>query len=189
MKPGAIIGILLAAGSSTRFGAPKLLHPLADGTPMVVAALRNLAAGVDEVIVVVRPDNQALIKLLSKEKAHIVPCADAKLGMGDSLSCGIRAAHEAEAWLIALADMPYVPVAAVTALAAQLRAGASIVAPTYQGQRGHPVGFNRAFYRELACLSGDQGARHLLDEYNKQLSLTAVADPGILRDIDTPADL
>ena len=184
-----IAGILLAAGRSTRFGTPKLLQPLADGTPMVIAALRHLAPSVDEVIVVVRPDDHALIKLLAPETARILPCTDAALGMGASLACGVRAAPQADAWLIALADMPYVPPAVITALLAQLRSGAAIVAPSYQDQRGHPVGFSRTFYADLAALSGDQGARHLLERYAKQLSLIPVAEPGILRDIDTPADL
>jgi len=184
-----IVGVLLAAGRGTRFGAHKLLHPLPDGTPMVLAALRNLAPSVDSVIVVVRPEDKELIQLLSQEPAHILPCPNAALGMGASLACGVCAASEADGWLIALADMPYVPTAATAALSAQLQAGASLIAPTYQGQRGHPVGFSRTFYPELAALSGDRGARHLLDLHTVQLRLIPVAEPGILRDIDTPADL
>jgi len=184
-----IVGILLAAGRGTRFGSHKLLHRLPDGTPMALAALRNLAPSVDSVIVVVRPEDSELIQLLSQEQARIVPCANAEQGMGASLACGVRAAPEGDAWLIALADMPDVPPAAIAALTAQLQAGAPLVAPTYQGQRGHPVGFSRAFYPELAALTGDRGARHLLDQHAEQLRLIAVDEPGILRDIDTPGDL
>jgi molybdenum cofactor cytidylyltransferase len=101
----------------------------------------------------------------------------------------VSAAPEADGWLIALADMPNVPTAVIAALSAELQAGAPLVAPTYQGQRGHPVGFSRAFYPELSALSGDRGARHLLDQHAAQLRLIAVEEPGILRDIDTPEDL
>lgn len=184
-----IVGVLLAAGRGTRFGAHKLLHPLPDGTPMALAALRNLAPNVDTVIVVVRPDDSELIQLFSEEQARIVPCANAEQGMGASLACGVRATPDTDAWLIALADMPYVPAAAIAALTAQLQTGAPLIAPTYQGQRGHPVGFSRAFYPELAALSGDRGARHLLDQYADQLHLITVNEPGILRDIDTLKDL
>lgn len=184
-----IVGVLLAAGRGTRFGAHKLLHPLPDGTPMALAALRNLAPHVDSVIVVVRPDDSELIQLLSQEQARIVPCANAAQGMGASLACGVSAAPDADAWLIALADMPYVPTTVISALSAELQAGAPLVAPTYQGQRGHPVGFSRAFYPELAALSGDHGARHLLERHAAQLRLIAIDAPGILRDIDTSADL
>ena len=184
-----IVGVLLAAGRGTRFGSHKLLHLLPDGTPMVLAALHNLAPSVDSVIVVVRPEDQKLIQLLSQEPARVLPCPNAEQGMGASLACGVCAAPEADAWLIALADMPYVPPAVIGALSAQLQAGAPLVAPTYQDQRGHPVGFSRTFYPELVALSGDRGARHLLDQHTAQLRLIAVADPGILRDIDTPGDL
>jgi len=184
-----IVGILLAAGRGTRFGAHKLLHPLADGTPMAVAALRNLAQGVDRVIAVVRPDDSELIRILSQEPAHILSCPNAELGMGASLACGVRTAPEADAWLIALADMPFVHPAVIAALSAELQAGAPLAAPTYQDQRGHPVGFGRAFYPELVALGGEHGARHLLDQHAAQLRLIAVAEPGVLRDIDTPGDL
>lgn len=184
-----IAGILLAAGRGTRFGSRKLLHPLADGTPMVLAALRNLAPSVDQVIVVVRPDDSEIKQALSAEDAYILPCPKADLGMGASLACGVCAAPDADAWLIALADMPYVPTTVSTALSAQLKAGAMLVAPTYQAQRGHPVGFGRAFYSELTGLSADFGARYVLEQHAAQLRLIAVDEPGILRDIDTPEDL
>ena len=184
-----IVGILLAAGRGTRFGSRKLLHPLADGTPMVLAALHNLAPSVDQVVVVVRHDDSELIQVLSAEKTTILLCPKADLGMGASLACGVCAAPEADAWLIALADMPYVPSAVSAALSAQLNAGATLVAPTYQGQRGHPVGFGRAFYSDLAALTGDFGARQILEQHADQLRLVACNEPGILRDIDTPEDL
>jgi molybdenum cofactor cytidylyltransferase len=184
-----IVGVLLAAGQGSRFGSHKLLHPLADGTPMALAALRHLAPGVDSVIAVVRPEDSALIELLAQEQARILPCPNAAQGMGASLACGARAMPDADAWLIALADMPYVPTAVIAALGAELQAGAALVAPVYQGQRGHPVGFSRAFYPALAALSGDRGARQILDQHADQLRLIAVNEPGILRDIDMAGDL
>ena len=184
-----IVGVLLAAGRGTRFGSHKLLHPLADGTPMALAALRNLAPSVDSVIAVVRPEDSALIQLLSKEQARVLPCPAAAQGMGASLACGVRATPEAAGWLIALADMPYVPTAVSAALSAELQAGTPLVAPTYQDQRGHPVGFSRVYYPALAALSGDRGARQILDQHADQLRLIAVNEPGILRDIDAPRDL
>jgi molybdenum cofactor cytidylyltransferase len=184
-----IVGILLAAGSGSRFGAHKLLHPLPDGTPMAVAALRNLAHGVDEVIAVVRPGDTDLMRWLARETVQVLPCARSDQGMGASLACGVCAAPHAAGWIIALADMPFVPAEIVCTLAAQLNAGATIVAPAYQGQRGHPVGFGHAFYAALSALSGDQGARHILKQNADRLSLVPSTDPGVLRDIDTQADL
>jgi molybdenum cofactor cytidylyltransferase len=184
-----IVGILLAAGSGTRFGSHKLLNPLPDGTPMAVAALRNLAQGVDEVIAVVRPGDTELMQLLAREKVQVLPCANANQGMGASLACGVCAAPDATGWIIALADMPFVPGEIICSLTARLKAGDAIVAPAYLGQRGHPVGFGHAFYPALSALSADQGARHILKQQPDRLTLIPCTDPGVVRDIDTPSDL
>lgn len=184
-----IVGILLAAGQGTRFGSHKLLHPLADGTPLVIAALHALRHGVDEIIAVVRPDDAALIRLLQKEQVRVIACPDAARGMGASLACGVRAMPTARAWVITLGDMPDVPPQVVATVAQHLRNGGGIVAPTYRGRRGHPVGFSQAFIGELSQLDGDAGARHVIDAHASQLTLLPCADPGILRDIDTLDDL
>lgn len=94
---------------------------------------------------VVRPKDSALIQLLLLEKVRILPCPQAELGMGASLACGVCAAAEADAWLIALADMPYVSPAPIA-----IRQHNSTLAH-HQGQRGHPVGFKRTFYPKLAA--------------------------------------
>lgn len=184
-----IVGILLAAGSGTRFGSHKLLHPLPDGTPMAVAALRNLAHGVDEVIVVVRPGDTQLMQCLAREQGQVLPCGHSEQGMGASLACGVCAAPDAAGWIIALADMPFVPGEIIRTLAARLKAGDAIVAPAYLGQRGNPVGFGHAFYPDLSALSADQGARDILKQHADRLTLIPCTDPGVLRDIDTQADL
>jgi molybdenum cofactor cytidylyltransferase len=184
-----IAGILLAAGTGGRFGSNKLLHSLSDGIPLAVAALRNLRQGVDEVLIVVRPDDAELIRILGPEGANIIPCGAAARGMGASLACGVRAGHAADGWLVALGDMPDVPPTVVAQLADRLRNGAAIVAPVCNGQRGHPVGFSREFFESLAQLDGDTGARQILETHAARLELIESDDTGILRDIDTPTDL
>jgi molybdenum cofactor cytidylyltransferase len=184
-----ITGVLLAAGSSARFGTNKLLVPLADGTPLGVAAARRLRAAVARCVAVVRPGDSELVSLLRAEQLQIVECARAQDGMGASLACGISACADADAWLIALADMPFVLPDTIARVAAALRAGATLAAPIFQGRRGHPVGFARRFAPSLLALSGDRGARILLAQYDAQLTRVACDDPGILRDVDTPADI
>lgn len=184
-----IAGILLAAGASTRFGSNKLLHPLQDDTPLVLAALRPLQAAVDQVIVIVRPDDAALAQTLATEAARVVACPDAARGMGASLACGVRATPQAQGWLVALGDMPAVPSALIAQLAARLRAGAALVAPVCGNRRGHPVGFAREFFPALSELDGDTGARALLEAHAARLELIPTDAPGVLRDVDTPDDL
>lgn len=186
---GVIVGILLAAGNGRRFGSHKLLEPLRSGIPLAVAAARNLQAGTDWTLAVVRPGDKRLANLLRAEGLEIVYCADADGGMGASLARGVIAAADADGWLIALADMPFIQPQTIRAVARMIRRGSAIAAPMCRGRRGHPVGFSRGFGRALAALWGEAGARQLLRRRAAQLDLLPTNDAGIHLDIDTPQDL
>jgi molybdenum cofactor cytidylyltransferase len=184
-----LVGILLAAGSASRFGGGKLLAPLEDGTPLGVRALINLAACVDSVVVVVRPDDAPLARLLADHGAIVSVCPYSSNGMGQSLAWAIRATPLAKAWVVALADMPWVGHTTMRRVVDALERDAALVAPTHQGVRGHPVGFSRRFYAELATLSGDDGAKTILRAHATELQIIETDDAGISRDVDTPGDL
>lgn len=184
-----ICGILLAAGASKRFGADKLMHPLEGGAPLATAALANLRTAVPHVIAVVRPGTAKLQNLLSEGGATVILCPDADEGMGASLAAAVRASGDVAGWVIALADMPYIRPETIAKIAASLAAGAAMVAPAYRGERGHPVGMSARFRPQLETLRGDAGARALLTQHAALLQLIEVDDPGVCRDIDTPADL
>jgi molybdenum cofactor cytidylyltransferase len=189
MTDDPIVGILLAAGSASRFGGGKLLAPLEDGTPLGVRALINLIACVDSVVAVVRPGDQALARALSDHGANVAVCPYAANGMGQSLAWAIRATPLAQGWVIALADMPWIEIATTRRIADALERGAALVAASHQGVRGHPVGFSRHFYAELAALSGDEGAKALVRRHARELQLIETDDAGVSRDVDTPTDL
>jgi molybdenum cofactor cytidylyltransferase len=95
---------------------------------------------------------------------------------------------EADKLIIALADMPFVQVSTFNQVCAALREH-EIVVPTFQGQRGHPVGFQRQYFSELAELDGDSGGRSILKRHADKVFELPVDDPGVLYDIDTEADL
>lgn len=184
-----IVGILLAAGSSRRFGADKRLQPLADGTPMALASARHLARICRRTIVVIRPDDAALASLLAEEGMETVVCNQAGQGMGRSLSRGIEVSADADGWLVALADMPYIEPASYAAVSAALQDGAPLARPAYQGKAGHPVGFSAAYRSDLLALTGDQGGKTILDAHRAAIRWCPLDDPGILKDIDRPAEL
>jgi molybdenum cofactor cytidylyltransferase len=187
-------GILLAAGQGKRFDASgaknKLLHVLPSGLSVGASGAKNLKSALPFTLAVLSAVNRKL-----GEELQLISCAsfvypDAHLGMAHSLVSALQHAQgiqQADAFVIALADMPYVRIETINSVAFALEKGAGIVAPVYQGRRGNPVGFSSQYLPHLLALQGDQGARHLLREY--PVTEIEVDDPGVLRDIDVPGDL
>lgn len=183
-----IAGLLLAAGAGTRFGGDKLLAPL-NGQPLVLHTLAYLAPATDVVLAVVRPGDAALHATLARAGVQLLECPDAHLGMGHSLAWGACHAPAGAHLLVALADVPQVKPQTATAVAAALTGGAPIALPVHAGRRGHPVGFAANLRGELSRLRGDAGARTVLVRHRDAVVEIGVDDPGILRDVDTPAAL
>jgi len=103
-------------------------------------------------------------------------------GMGDSISAAVRATRDAPGWLVLPGDLPLVQPQTLRAVAEAL-AASEVVVPTFQGQRGHPVGFAARCRDELAALSGPKGAVSVLQAH--AVTELPVSDDGILVDIDT----
>jgi len=183
------VGLLLAAGSASRFGSDKLQHPLPHGVAIAVQAARHLKAEVPRVVAAVRPGAQETARALAAEGCEVVVCERAAEGMGASLACAAQAAGDADGYLVALADMPFVRPSTIAAVRDALAGGAVIAAPYFRARRGHPVGFAGRLRSALAALAGDAGAKSVLDAHAAQLVKVPVGDPGALRDIDQPSDL
>ncbi len=187
--PRNIVAILLAAGSGSRFGGDKLLHPLADGVAIAAHAARNLFAVVPDVVAVVRWGDFPLHDLLEQEGCQCTMFQGAARGMGASLAHGVAQAREADGWVVALADMPGIRPETIRRIVVALEGGALIAAPTHEGKRGHPVGFGARLRDELLALDGDEGARSVLERHRGEVKLIECEDPGALVDIDLRDDL
>ena len=183
------VGLLLAAGSATRFGSDKLQHALPHGVAIAVQAARHLRAESARVIAVVRPGADATARALTAEGCEVVVCEKAAEGMGASLACAARAAGAADGYLVALGDMPFVRPSTIAAVREALAAGALLAAPYWRARRGHPVGFAGSLRAELEALAGDEGAKRVLAAHEARLVKVPVGDPGAIRDIDRPSDL
>ena len=196
---GNIAAVILAAGSSRRFGSNKLLHPVTrQGVTLPLAAhsLLPWLQTFERITVVVRPGSAAFCSAIAAALGITRPtairwrvCSNAAHGMAASLACGVRANPEAAGWLIGLADMPALPEAAIAGVRNSLAAGADLAATTCAGKRGHPVGFASRYYTELLALQGDSGARSLVERDKSNLVLTEIESSGIHADIDIPGDL
>ncbi|TAK78775.1 MAG: nucleotidyltransferase family protein [Aquabacterium sp.] len=191
--PDPPVALLLAAGAGTRWraasgrpDADKLLQPLPDGTPMAVAVARLLRSVLPRVVAVTRPGSDELAATLEQAGARVVVAPDSVQGMGHSLAAGVRASADAAGWLVMPGDMPQVLPATVAAVAAAVVQPGSLAAPAWQGRRGHPVGFGRAYREELLALTGDAGARSILQRHAAALRLLDGGDPGVLLDFDVP---
>lgn len=183
------MGLLLTAGQSRRFGSNKLLHPMVDGRPMVVVAAQHLCAALPASIAVVDPGMPEVTDQLEQMGMQIVFNHNAQAGIGSSIACGVRASQQAAGWIIALGDMPYIKEQTIQQLVSQLNHQASIVAPVYQQQRGHPVGFHQKYRDELQQLNADIGARSIIAKHGSDLQLIETDDHGVIADIDRTEDL
>ena len=181
------IGILLAAGASKRFHGNKLMHPL-DGVPIALRSAQSFVAALPGAIAVVAPSSP-LKPLLESAGFKVIECERAHEGMGASLAAGVAATPDAQAWVVALADMPFIQSATHSRIAQALSDGADLIAAAYKGERGHPVGIGACFRDQLLALEGDAGARHIVRANPGLLQLVECDDPGVLRDIDTRDDL
>jgi molybdenum cofactor cytidylyltransferase len=190
-----IPGVILAAGRSERMGRPKALLPCGpDGTTFV----RRLAValcdgGAEEALVVGRPDDEALRAevLALPVRARYVENPNADEGQLSSLLAGLSAADRpgVSGVLVAPVDAPLIAAATVAALLDEFRATrAPIVRAVHHGRHGHPVLFGREMFDALRRADPAAGARAVLRAHADRLVNVDVDDPGVLGDVDTPAD-
>jgi molybdenum cofactor cytidylyltransferase len=201
---GRYFAIVPAAGSSSRMRAPKLLLPV-DGQPLIA---RTLAAwersGADRIVVVVRPGDEALIAAAEKSKVQsprskvevVIPevsPADMKASVRVALRHIERdySPNEADAFLVAPADMPRLSTAIVNRLIEwhAERASVKIYVPEIGGRRGHPVLFSWPLANDVFKLSADEGLNALVERHQALLvpceDLVAAGECPFA-DVDTP---
>lgn len=193
-RPG-IAAILLAAGRSSRMGRDrhKLLLPGQDGTPMVArVADALLASPLRPVIAVLGHRADEIEAALAGRPVQFVHAPDWQSGLAASLRAGIAAVPaECHAALVCLGDMPLVTPRAINRLldAYDRDEGRLIVVPTHGGQYGNPVLWDRRFFPEMVALTGDRGARPLLERHAEHVTAVPMDDDAVLRDVDTPEQL
>ncbi len=200
--PRPVVGLLIAAGYGRRFdpsGQRSKLEERIDGEMVAVRTARALLGGCDRVVAVLRRESTALADALALAGCEITWVSGPE-GMGTSIGCAARAALGAEtgggaiphcrpaALLVQPADMPWLEAGTVLQLAGAVAPNRDpIVLPVYRGQDGHPVRYDAPLAPALAGLVGERGARALLQRHPAHR--IAVSDAGVVRDLDTPADI
>jgi molybdenum cofactor cytidylyltransferase len=182
--------ILLAAGSSSRFGSAKQLADV-DGRPMLARAVDTVIAlaGRDAVTVVLGANAARLEPLVRQSSAAVAINPDYAEGIASSIRTGLsQIPAGVRGVLIVLADQVAVTVDDLRGLVARWnREPDRIVAARYDETIGAPAIFPADLFPELAALQGDRGARALLSRHPERV--VAVPMPSAAIDVDTPADL
>ena len=184
--------VILAAGASTRLGTPKQLLEI-DGRPLLVRAVEAaLASPAWPVVVVLGAHAEKIRPLLARQPVLIAENPTWPEGMAASLRVGIATlqqfSRQLDAALVALCDQPAFSADTIAQLVTAQRAtGRSIVAARYGGRNGAPALFLREHFPALAALTGEEGARPLLN--GDPAHVAAVDLPALALDLDTPADV
>lgn len=190
----SVTAVLLAAGSSRRFGAGNKLLALIDGEPMIRRVARALAdSRADEIVVVTGPDSEAIQTALEGLRSRFVANLDHAAGMGRSIAIGIGAVgSDASGVLIVPGDMPLLPADLVDGLISAFESSGHdrIVHPILpDGSQRNPVLWPRRRFADLARLDGPEGAKALLAADTRARLTVTVADESWLLDVDAPGDL
>lgn len=185
-----IIGILLAAGRSTRMGTPKQLLPFGDKTVIetVVDALLN--SRIDDLIVVLGHERKLIAQQIKEKPLSIVVNSDSNSEMLDSLKCGIRELPKtAHAFILALVDQPRLETVTInTLIDSYHESGKKIIIPTHDGHRGHPSLIDSTYSDEILNLGGVDGLKPIVRGHiNDTLELEVTQD-FIINDMDTQED-
>ena len=180
--------LLLAAGSSRRFGTDKRYARLASGETILESCVRTVQDAKLPLLVCLPAGDTRTPEVLRQFRVDSYQCRNSARGIGATLAESIGQVTQWRGVIVGLADMPYIRSSSYRIVADQLESD-GICVPRYGGEQGHPVGFGRLFFPALAGLSGDLGARKMLQQHPHRITYLDVSDSGILRDIDSRDDL
>ena len=184
-----VAAVVLAAGSSTRMGRNKLLLDLGGESVVRRAVRQAIEAGLDLVVVVLGHEAERVEAELSGLSCVTVVNPDHAQGVGTSLHLGVaRAATEAGALVVVLADMPFVTAAMIGAVVERSRAtGAPLVVSQYGEVKAPPILYDRALFAELLSLPGERCAKQVVRRHKQEAQVVAWPEQA-LRDIDVALD-
>ncbi|EKT54267.1 nucleotidyltransferase family protein [Providencia sneebia] len=180
------VGILItAAGKSRRFqlagGQGNKLNSDLGGQTVFEITLQNAIKSQLPIHVITRPDNQGVITHCLQ---HNVPYSLINSeGLGETIAFGVKNTAHWDGWLIQLADMPYITENIFIRVANELKLH-PLVRPIHDGKPGHPVGISAQYRQQLIALTGDDGAKSILQ--GSAIYRIEMNNSCVINDIDYP---
>jgi molybdenum cofactor cytidylyltransferase len=185
----SVVGVVLGAGGSSRFGSPKQLLPFAD-TTLLGQVVRNAnASSLERIVVVLGRASDELRETLDFGRAEVVENTAYGTGCASSLLAGLDAAgDDCEALFLLLGDQPDVLAEFIDRALSEWRRERSWAAVcSYRGKLGHPFVFFREAFGELKGLHGDKAVWKLIESYPDRVQEIEI-DAELPPDVDTPED-
>ncbi len=191
-KAPQIAAVVLAAGQSRRMGRNKLVADF-DGMAMIRhAVVAVLEAKADPVIIVTGHEPEAVMKVLDGFPVQFVHNSNYASGLSSSLKTGLRSVPDtADGAVVCLGDMPLIQSWHINKLVAAFNPieHRSICVPISGGERGNPVLWGKQHFALMANLTGDKGARELMNQLADEVVEVPMASNAVLTDFDTPEAL
>ena len=185
-----ISAILLAAGQSKRMDGENKLTKEIQGVPLIKHSVKNiLASSIDELIIILGYQKEIIEKLIDKSgKIKFIFNKDFESGMASSIKTGLNNLSEkTESFFICLGDMPMVGHDIYNQLI-KSKANKEIIVPTYKGQQGNPVLFDKSIKEKIMNITGDFGAKKILKLNKDQILNLEINDQSITKGFDTQDD-
>ena len=182
-----ISAILLAAGQSKRMDGENKLTKEIQGVPLIKNSVKNiLVSSIDELIIVLGYQKEIIEKLINpNEKIKFVFNKDFESGMASSIKIGLdNLSEKTEAFFICLGDMPMVNHNIYNQLI-KSKNNKEIIVPNYKGQQGNPVLFNKSMKEKIINISGDVGAKKILELNKDKILNLEINDQGVTKGFDT----
>ena len=182
-----ISAILLAAGQSKRMGGENKLTKEIEGIPLIKRSVKNIiASAVDELIIVLGYQKEIIQKLIDKnEKIKFVFNKDFESGMATSIKTGLNhLSEETESFFICLGDMPMVN-KDIFNLLIKSKNKKEIIVPTYKGRQGNPVLFDKLMKEKIMNITGDVGAKTILELNKDKILNIETNDQSITKNFNT----
>lgn len=185
--------ILLAAGSSSRFGENKLLHKI-DGKPMyqrVTEVLNALPEGMFSKKIMVAQHEPILMDSTLYDHYTVVKNSDSSRGISSSIHVGMAYSEEdVDAWCFMVCDQPYLTKETILELVRNwIKSGQPLACVSNQNVLGNPTIFSNIFLDELLELHGDKGGKAILEKHRQEVYCYHVENKKELADVDHPFDL